>query len=210
MYTDEGRGIAFTDKATAFVVPGDAAKASADGVTLDLSAVPSGGIGVGGHFVVECYNSDGELVWEDIAENGVTNVGIASLLNVYFLAATPITVWYIGLIDNASFVALAAADTMASHGGWGEVAGASYSQSTRVTWSPGSPSSGAIVNGTTADHSMINGSSLTVNGLFIVSDNTKGGTSGTLFSTASFTGGTQAVNNGDTLKVTYTMSAASA
>jgi hypothetical protein len=41
-----------------------------------------------------------------------------------------------------------------------------------------------------------------------VSNNTVGGTTGTLFSTASFAGGTQTVNNGDTLKVTYTISAA--
>jgi hypothetical protein len=51
---------------------------------------------------------------------------------------------------------------------------------------------------------------LTVKGLFLISDSTKGGTTGTLFSTAAFTGGTQAVNSGDTLKVTYTVAATSA
>jgi hypothetical protein len=175
---------------------------------LDLSAIgPS--LPVGGHFIVECYDRDGNLRWEDTAENGVTDAGIASLLNIYFRASTQVTAWYLGLIDNSGFVAFSAADTMTSHAGWSEVATSAYSNSTRVQWSPGAASGGAVVNSSTADHSMTNGSALTVKGLFLVSENTKGGTAGTLFATAAFTGGTQAVNNGDTLKVTYTVGATS-
>lgn len=180
-----------------------------NGIVLDLSNLPVGNLPIGGFFVVECYGPDGKLKWEDKAENGVTDVGIASLLNVNFRSATQITAWYIGLVDNAGFVAFAAGDTAASHTGWSEVSSASYSQSTRVQWSPAAPSGGAIVNTTSADHSMVNSSTLTVKGLFVISDSTKGGTAGTLFSTAAFTGGTQAVNSGDTLKVTYTIAATS-
>ena len=179
-----------------------------DGIVLDFSGI-AGGFGAGGHFIVECFGPDGELRWEDTAENGVTDAGIASLLNVYLRNQTQITAWYIGLIDNAGFVALNAADTGSSHSGWSEVASGSYSNANRVVWSPGAPSGGAVVNATTSDHNMTNGSALTVKGLFLISDSTKGGTSGVLFSTAAFTGGTQAVNNGDTLKVTYTVGATS-
>jgi len=179
------------------------------GIALDLSALNVAGLPVGGHFIVECYGPDGLLKWEDTAENGVTDVGIASLLNIYFRAQTQITAWYIGLVDNAGFVSFASGDTMSSHSGWSEVASGNYSQSNRVQWSPAAASGGAVVNATTCDHSMTNGSALTVKGLFLCSDNTKGGTAGTLFSTAAFTGGTQAVNNGDTLKVTYTVAATS-
>jgi hypothetical protein len=180
------------------------------GIVLDLSAMNPAALPIGGHFIVECYDRDGNLRWEDTAENGVTDVGITSILNVQFRSVTQITAWYIGLVDNAGFVAFAAGDTSASHAGWSEVATGAYSQSTRVQWSPAAPSGGAIVNSSTADHSMTNGSALTVKGLFLISDSTKGGTTGTLFSTAAFTGGTQAVNSGDTLKVTYTVAATSA
>lgn len=164
---------------------------------------------LGGTFKVECFDSAGNLKWTQFAKNGVTDVGITHLLNVYFRSTTPVTSWYIGLIDNAGYTALAAGDTSASHSGWSEAAGTNYSNSNRVGWSPGAPSGGAIVNGSTSDFNMTPGSTLTVKGLFLISDNTKAGTTGTLFSTAAFTGGNQAVNNGDTLKVTYTMSAAS-
>lgn len=180
-----------------------------DGIILNFSGLEGAKIGAGGHFIVECFGPDGNLKWEDIAENGVTDVGIASLLNVQLGAGTQITTWYIGLIDNAGFTALNAGDTSGSHSGWSEVGGSNYSNSTRVAWTPGSASGGAVVNGTTCDFAMVNGSPLTVKGLFLISVSTKGGTTGTLFSTAAFTGGTQAVNSGDTLKVTYTVSAAS-
>lgn len=196
------------DAASAFVSRGGVDLVP-EGIVLDLSALNLNPLGVGGHFIVECYDRDGNLRWEDTAENGVTDAGIASLLNVYLRAQTQITAWYIGLVDNAGFVAFAAADTGASHAGWSEVASGNYSNATRVQWSPAAPSGGAVVNATTSDHNMTNGSALTVKGLFLISDNTKGGTSGVLFSTAAFTGGTQAVNNGDTLKVTYTVAATS-
>jgi hypothetical protein len=185
-----------------------------DGVVLDFSAVrdalSSAGLPVGGQFIVECYGPDGNLKWEDTAENGVTDAGIASLLNIYFRNQTQIASWYIGLVDNSGFVSFASADTMSSHAGWSEVSTGSYSNANRLQWSAGAPSGGAIVNASTADHNMTPVSALTVKGLFLTSDNTKGGTTGTLFSTAAFTGGTQTVNNGDTLKVTYTVSASSA
>jgi hypothetical protein len=52
----------------------------------------------------------------------------------------------------------------------------------------------------------INGST-TVGGAFLTSNNTKGGTTGTLFSAADFSApGDRTVANGDTLNVTYTFS----
>lgn len=203
-----GGNFAVGDKAEATIVRGDD-RPVFDGIVLDFHGLDASMLGVGGHFIVECYGPDGELKWEDTAENSVTGVGLNSLMNVYLGAATQITAWYIGLVDNAGFVSFSSTDTAASHSGWSEVAGANYSNSTRVLWTPGSASAGSVVNGSTADHNMINGSSLTVKGLFLISDNTKGGTTGTLFSTAAFTGGNQAVNNGDTLKVTYTVGATS-
>jgi hypothetical protein len=52
----------------------------------------------------------------------------------------------------------------------------------------------------------INGTT-TVGGAFLISNSTKGGTTGTLFSAADFASpGDRSVANGDTLNVTYTFS----
>lgn len=170
---------------------------------------------LGGIFNVECVDSEGRVRWQAKAKNGVTDVGAQSNLNVYFGGATQITTWYIGLVDNAGYTAFAFTDTMSSHSGWSEVSGSNFSNSARPSWTPGTPtgSSGAwaIVNASTVNYSMINSGALTLKGMFLVSDATKAGTSGTLFATAPFTVSgtptTQAVNNGDTVKITYTMNA---
>lgn len=181
-----------------------------EGVKLEFYGFEDGPK-VGGYFVVECFDKDGNLNWEDIAENAVTGLGLDSLLNVYLGAASQITTWYIGLVDNSGFTAFASGDTSASHGGWSEAAGSDYSQTTRPTWTPSTSSGGAgsVANASTVNFSMTNSSSLTIKGLFLISDSTKAGTTGLLFSTAAFTGGTQATNSGDTLKITYTVSATS-
>lgn len=144
---------------------------------------------------------NGEVIGEYEFPNGITDAGLNSILGIMFHADTQITSWYLGLIDNSGFSALANADTMASHSGWNEFT--TYSQSTRPQWSPGASSGRSITNGTTVDFS-ITGSG-TMKGIFVVNNNTKSGTTGTLWSTAAF-GSTVAVANGDTLKVTYTVS----
>lgn len=196
------------DQASGFVYRDGEALVPA-GIKLDLSGLDLGNLKVGGHFIVECYDKDGNFKWEDVAENAVTTVGIAYLLNVSLCNQAQIAAWYIGIVDNAGFSTFAPADTMASHAGWSEVAVGNYSNTTRVTWSPSAPSGGAIVNAATSNFNMTNAGALSVYGLFLNSDSTKSGTVGTLFSTAAFTGGTQAVNSGDTLKITYTVSATS-
>jgi hypothetical protein len=177
------------------------------GVNVDLSALgPRSRFQAGGYFIVECYDKDGNCKWQDVAENGVTNLGLNDVLNVYLRDTSQTATWYLGLIDNAGFTGLAAGDTISSHTGWAE--STAYSNANRLAWSAGAASAQAVTNGTTVDFSM-NTNSTVIKGLFLVSDNTKGGTSGLLWSTAAFSGGTQSVNSGDTLKVTYTVSAAS-
>ena len=197
---------AIGDKADAMV---ERANGTIDlpGFRLDLSGLDPTRLGVGGYFVIECRDPAGNLRWEDTAENGVVNTALNDVLNVYLRNTAQTANWYIGLVDNAGFTGFAAADTMASHSGWSE--NTQYSNANRVQWSPGAASNQGVTNGTTADFNMTPGSGATIRGLFLASDNTKGGTTGNLFSTAAFSGGNQTVNNGDTLKVTYTVSATS-
>lgn len=157
---------------------------------------------LGGRFHVECYDKNGNLRWKEDITNGITNVGKNKLLDVMFHADTPVTTWYIGLVDNAGFTAFADADTMASHAGWSEFT--AYSESTRVEWTEGAAASQQITNASPVSFS-INASG-TVHGIFVVSDSTKSGTTGILWATAALAAN-RAVNNGDSLKITYTVGA---
>lgn len=159
-------------------------------------------LSLAGKFKVEIFDKDGKLKYTEDFHNDITNVGKNSILGVQFHADTQITAWYTGIVDNAAFSAFAAGNTMSSHSGWAEFT--TYSQSTRVQWSPGSASSQSITNGTPMTFD-ITGSG-TLKGIFIVSESTKGGTTGTLWSTAAFTS-TVPVTSGDQLKVTYTVNA---
>ena len=155
-----------------------------------------------GKFHIEHFNKAGELVGKYEVPNGIVDVGLNHILETEFNGGTPITSWYIGLVDNASFSAFANADTMASHAGWIETH-TTYSEGTRPEWTAGTAASRAITNAVTVDFSMTG--TITVKGIFITSNATKGSATGTLWSTAAFASNVTA-NNGDTLKVTYTVS----
>lgn len=141
-------------------------------------------------------------VWEDDVFNGITNIGKDHILDIMFNSATQITSWFVGIIDNASFSVLAAADTMASHAGWIEFV--TYSQSTRVSWGSGASSGQSVTNASPAVFDITG--SATLNGIFLNSNSTKSGTTGTLWMTGSFSS-TVPVTSGDQLKSTYTISA---
>jgi len=151
-----------------------------------------------GKFVVECYDKDGRLKWKDEAVNAVVDEGLNHILDVEFHATSQVTTWYIGLITGAG--TLAAGDTLASHAGWTE--GTSYS-GTRKEWTEGAASGKSMTNSTPVDFSITG--TMTVKGAFLCS--VTSGTSGTLFCTALFSGGDQGVANGDTLRITYTITA---
>ena len=167
----------------------------------------SEGLRGGGVFTVTCFDKDGNLKWEAQSHNLVVNVGLQDMNTKYFKGSAYTAAWYIGLYGSGSTNDPAAGDTMSSHSGWTEVT--DYSQATRPAATFGTA--------TTADPSVIDNSgsvavfsingTTTVGGAFLTSDNTKGGTSGTLFSAADFQSpGDRSVVNGDTLNVTYQFS----
>ena len=162
-----------------------------------------------GVYRVECRDKDGKLKWTAESKNLVVNVGLQYMAGSALTSTTQITTWYLGLYGAGASNTPAAGDTMASHAGWTEVT--AYSNANRVT--------ATLVTATTANPSVvtntaspavfnINGTA-TVGGAFLTSDNTKGGTTGTLFSAADFgSPGDRSVVNSDTLSVTYTFSLA--
>ena len=124
------------------------------------------------------------------------------ILDNQFQGTSQVTTCYLGLIDNSGFSTVSDSDTLSSHAGWSEFT--SYTEANRVTWVEDAASSRSISNSTTADYS-INASG-NLYGIFVSSNNVKStGNTGTLWSTAAFSS-VVATANGDTLKVTYTVS----
>jgi len=159
-------------------------------------------LAISGRFVVEHRDCDDTLKAIYEFPNGIVDVGLNHILDTQFNGGSQISTWYIGLVDNSGFSAFADADTLASHAGWSEFT--SYTESNRVTWSSDAASSRSISNSSTADFS-INATG-NVKGIFVSSNNVKTtGNTGTLWSTAAFSS-VVATANGDTLKVTYTVS----
>ena len=155
-------------------------------------------------FKVEHLDKDGNVKMVYDFPNDIVNQGKNDIFDIMFSDGTQIAAssWFIGLISNSGYSALAAADTMASHAGWTEFTG--YSQSTRVAWGPGEPASQSITNASPATFD-INGSG-TVKGIFITTNSSRSGTSGRLWATALFSADVP-VTSGDQLRVTYTVSA---
>jgi hypothetical protein len=151
---------------------------------------------------VECYGADGALKWSECRYNTVMTAGKNDLLTNYFKGSSYTAAFYVGLVDNASFSAISAADTASSHAGWLE--GVPYSNSTRASLALGTPSAGSVDNSASKASFTINATA-TVNGAFVITNSTKSGTTGTLYSASSF-GSTRSVLSGDTLNVQVTLS----
>jgi hypothetical protein len=135
--------------------------------------------------------------------NNIVNQGLTDILEHYF---NPINDsardWYLGLI-NGPTPTIPDTDTYTSHGGWTE--NTNYSETTRPAWGPGAAAANSITNGTQVTFS-IDTDTQDIDGIMIADDNTKGETTGggILWSTAPFASNAL-VDDGDQLKITYTV-----
>ena len=161
----------------------------------------------GGVFTVQCFDKDGNLKWTEENHNLVVNVGLKDMNDKYFTGSAYTAAWYIGLYGAAASNNPAASDTMSSHAGWTEVT--AYSQSTRpaATFAAASTADPSVITNTASPATFSINGTTTVGGAFLTSNNTKGGTTGILFSASDFQSpGDRSVVSGDTLTVTYTFS----
>lgn len=161
---------------------------------------------VKGRWEVVCRDKHGNIKWTDVIENLVTNAGLNHLLDVTLSGATQVTSWYVGLTDGTPTVD--AGDTAASHDGWTEVT--AYDEATRVAWSDGGVSNQSVSNSGSPAEFTISTNSTTVGGAFLISNSTKGGSTGTLYAVGAFSAGDKILDDGDTLAVTATFTAAAA
>jgi hypothetical protein len=161
----------------------------------------------GGVFTVECRDVDGKLKWAEEFPNLVVNEGLQYINTQFFKGVTYSATWYMGLVTGpGAGNTYAAGNTMSSHVGWTE--NTDYVQSARPTMAFGTASTAdpSVIATSTPVVFTIN-STVTIAGAFVTNNNTKGGTTGTLFSVGNFTVGDRPVVSGDTLNVTYTFSA---
>jgi hypothetical protein len=175
---------------------------------LITSPGSSEGVKATGRFVVECYDKDGKLKWVDDSKNLVVNVGLQYMAGTSLDGSTArITTWYLGLYGAAASNTPAAGDTMSSHAGWTEVT--DYTEATRpaATFVAATTANPSVVTNSASKAQFTMNATTTVGGAFLTSNNTKGGTTGTLFSAKDFDApGDRAVVSGDVVLVTYTFS----
>jgi hypothetical protein len=168
---------------------------------------PTEKVKAGGKFAIQCFDKDGNLKWEAESKNLVVNVGLQDMNTQYFKGSTYTAAWYIGLYGAAASNNPAAGDTASSHAGWTE--NTTYSNANRPTATFGTATTAdpsVISNSASPASFNINGTT-TIGGAFLISNNTKGGSTGVLFSAADFQSpGDRSVVSGDTLNVTYTFS----
>lgn len=159
----------------------------------------------GGVFHVVCRDAEGHIKWEAKKNNLVVNVGLKDMCDKYFLGSAYTAVWYLGLYGAAASNNPAAGDTMPSHAGWVEVT--AYTEATRpvCTFAPATTADPAVITNSGAPAVFTMNATTTVGGAFLTTSNTKGGTTGILFSAADFQApGDRSVVNGDTISLTYT------
>ena len=177
---------------------------------LMMNSQSNEGLKATGKFLIECYDKDGKLKWTDESKNLVVNVGLQYMAGTSLDGSTArITSWYLGLYGAASSNNPAAGDTMSSHAGWTEVT--DYTEATRpaATFVTATTANPSVVTNSASKAQFTMNATVTVGGAFLTSNNTKGGTSGTLFSAKDFSSpGDRNVVSGDVVLVTYTFSLA--
>ena len=188
------------------------------GDSFDASVTRNAGssdqFGLEGRYTFTCYDKDGNIKWTDGIENLTTNVGRANLLDSYF-ANTGGGAVVMGLMTyNAVPVSTPAyTDTQSSHAGWFEAGAAnapSYSGTRKTpSFSSATSANPSVLSTASAVVFSMTGSG-DVTGAFINigGSSTIDNTTGTLFSAGNFTAGAKSVTSGDTINVTYTLSAA--
>ena len=176
--------------------------------SLVMNVGPAEMLSATGRYDVQCFDAAGNLKWEDSFPNLVVNVGLQYAMGVALTSTAQITAWYIGLYGAGASNTPAAGDTMALHAGWTEIV--PYSNATRPTCTFAAATlANPSVATNAASVAVFNvNATATIGGGFLVSNNTKSGSTGTLFSAADFSGGDRSVASGDTLNVTYTASMA--
>jgi hypothetical protein len=156
---------------------------------------------LGGTFYVECFRG-GKLLWKEPIKNLVVNEGLQNAIDSSLLNGSQITAWYVGLLSNVTPLA---AWTMTNAGG-AEVT--AYDEASRPVWT-GVRSAELASNTASKSLFTIDTNDTDIYGAFLASNNTKGGTTGTLFAAGLFASPRTGLQDDDELYITYEVQGAS-
>lgn len=177
------------------------------GASLTRTVGAKDNAGAAGVYRVECFDKEGRLKWAAESHNLVVNQGLQDMNAKYFTGSSYTAAWYLGLYGAAASNNPVAGDTAASHGGFTEIT--PYSNATRPTCTFGVPTTAnpSVATNSASPAAFTINATATVGGAFLISNSTKGGSTGVLFSASDFASpGDRTVASGDTLNVTYTFS----
>lgn len=180
---------------------------ASDAIGAVCSAAPGDTAGIKGHFYMECHDSEGNLLWENDFDNLITTLGKNFLLDTTLGGSSYTVVGpFMGLISSASFSAVAAADTMASHSGWLECNATNAPNYTGNRQTPAFGAASAGVKAMSAGLAYVMSNSGTIQGAFMVTGsgavNTNTSTAGTLFNAGTLATA-QPVISGNTVTVSW-------
>lgn len=165
--------------------------------------MPVNRLEVGGFFRVE-HVRNGEVIDVEEQHNLVVDQGLNAMLDILFHGSTQINPWYLGLFEgNYTPVAGLTAATVVANA----TECTAYDETTRQAYDEAAAASKVTTNSASKATFTFNATK-TIYGAFLISDATKSGTSGTLFSAARFSS-SKAVVSTDQLLLTYTFTASS-
>lgn len=148
---------------------------------------------------------DGKLIYEDsCSPNIVVTEGKNYIADVAYNNNDTIKpTWYTALfVNNRTPLA---GDNAATVAGLTTELTTQYSEPVRQTWTPNAGNTGASSSNSDSAAVFTITASATLYGAFMISENTKAGTSGVLLAEALFDGGARAVQNADVVHLTYTI-----
>lgn len=150
---------------------------------------------------------DGKVIdsWQE--PNIVVDEGINYIMDAALSGGTPITTFYLGVFKN-NYTPLST-DVAATFPGAGVAneANTEYDEATRPTWTEAGVSAKVITNSASPASFTFN-TTITIYGAFLVSTNTKAGTTGKLIAASKFAASRAMIDN-DVLQITYTLTGSS-
>jgi len=156
------------------------------------------------HYHVVARDPQGNVKWTDDFDNLVVNAGLDDSLDKHLKGSAYTAAWYMGLADGTP--TFAAGDTEASHAGWTEVE--AYDEAVRQTLTFGAVSGQSVDNSGSPEVFTISTNDTTIGGAFLSTTDTMGGSVDTLYGGGAFTAGDKTLDDGDTLTITVTCTAA--
>jgi hypothetical protein len=159
---------------------------------------------VGGIFTGQIVR-DGQIIDEFDAPNLVVDQGLNHILDTVLHGSTQVGTWYLGVFEG-NYTPVAALTAAAIAGAATECT--AYGEATRPAYDEAGAAAKVVTNSASKATFTFNATK-TLYGAFIISDNTKGGTTGTLLAASKFAAPKGVVST-DQLLLTYSFTAASA